>query len=346
MRVILRYAFLCAMFFVFGAIARSVFLRSQCGAKSTAAAAGPISTALVVDSSPPTTATPTAAPTTAAPSPAPGPALPSYAWLSTKEGQDTIAELEALVKAPGEDGPVRALRRVKELSETNDAVLNACHPLIHRVGRAAMTRAGKGVPFAFAGTVPFTPDAAARLGAADGYAPAKEVTEANTSLLFVCNAAFLHGVTEHFFVEQKDATSLNKAVDAVRDVVCGSFSNREWRSTWECRHGIGHGIAQWYRRDAQARVLANAVAACKAHGSALASTCMNGVWMDHWASTRVSGGADLDLDPAGALAVCSSAPARPMTSTCALYAPTAYLLHHPRDYAGAMPVTSLQRALL
>ena len=49
-------------------------------------------------------------------------------------------------------------------------------------------------------------------------------------------------------------------------------------------------------------------AACAAHGDG--GDCANGVWMDHWASTRVSGGADLDLDPAGALAVCASAPAR------------------------------------
>lgn len=65
------------------------------------------------------------------------------------------------------------------------------------------------------------------------------------------------------------------------------------------------------------------------------SAVHNGIWMDHFASTTVSGhNAD---DPVAALSVCHD-PELGLgrgLGDCQLYAPTAFLLHRPRAYVEA-----------
>jgi len=91
--------------------------------------------------------------------------------------------------------------------------------------------------------------------------------------------------------------------------------------------GIGHGVIQNYRRSKQLETLQSAIQACKK--TTFAQTCENGLWMDHFASTRVSG----MLEPESLL-VCPQLAT--FSFSCTIYAPTEYLLHYPRAYEQAV----------
>ena len=89
-------------------------------------------------------------------------------------------------------------------------------------------------------------------------------------------------------------------------------------------YGVGHGVIQNFRVVKDQETLTEAVAAFD---------CKNGLWIDHFASTRVSG----VLEPSS-LQVCTTIAQG--ASYCTIYAPTEYLLYYPTDYTGAIQFAS------
>lgn len=215
--------------------------------------------------------------------------------------------LESLEDSLKKDGPKFALSRVKDLLETNDQVASSCHPLTHMLGRASFEFYG--FQQAFGDDLIGTDDA---------------------SLLRICNAAFMHGIIEHYLRDSDN--NLLENVNMVNESICKRLNNVEL-GTWECRHGIGHGVLQYYRAQAKLQELQGALQECR--NTQFVSDCENGLWMDHFASTNVG----QDLEPSS-LQVCYTFATTSSSGICSLYSPTEFLLHHPRAYKDAIAFCS------
>jgi hypothetical protein len=115
-------------------------------------------------------------------------------------------------------------------------------------------------------------------------------------------------------------------VAMIKNNICKKLTNVK-DGVWECHHGVGHGILQHYRTIKEKETLMQAIGACA--NTSFPKDCENGLWMDHFASTKVSG----MLEPSS-LHVCRLA----MNDLwgCGTYSPTEYLLHNPGAYSEAV----------
>mmetsp|Transcript_31999 Transcript_31999/g.74997 ORF Transcript_31999/g.74997 Transcript_31999/m.74997 type:complete len:487 (+) Transcript_31999:72-1532(+) len=266
----------------------------------------------------------------------------SYQFVYTKEG---TAMMEDLLQTGKEQGPLAALTKAQGLLK-NQHFLDACHPLLHRLGRAFFNSGGNlGLSEAFRTLLPFDEAAAteakvlltersAALNGSRSDTPAAAGTE-QVKLLMVCNAAYLHGVSERFLYQAGLAGNLEAAVQFVEQQVCARFTNQAPHCKWECHHGLGHGIIQYKRYEATRAALQ---AALEASGKAIPrfrQELWNGIWMDHFASTTVSGH-DVD-DPSAVLSICvdEEVANHRGTGDCFMYSPTSFLLHRPQAYEAA-----------
>lgn len=91
--------------------------------------------------------------------------------------------------------------------------------------------------------------------------------------------------------------------------------------------GIGHGIIQKHRKEKDKETLVGAIETCSK--TPFMSDCENGLWMDHFPSSRMTS----MLEPESLL-VCSQLAISGFN--CAVYAPTEFLLHNPGAYIGAV----------
>jgi hypothetical protein len=122
----------------------------------------------------------------------------------------------------------------------------------------------------------------------------------------------------------------------------GKFLNR-WGWKWFSENRLiqfpntqyQHGILQNQRIYFQNMALQRALSLCQDAENVTTENCQNGVWMDYWAAQGMLIDQDFhsDQDP---ISICFEFPES--MSSCQLYAPTAYLLRYPRDYAGAMQI--------
>jgi hypothetical protein len=220
----------------------------------------------------------------------------SYGFLQTTRGtqlQETLHE-ELMAQSPK-----IALQHMQVLMDEDDQIANSCHPLTHMLGRNALMELG--FDQAWGGMV----------GTEDA------------SLLRICNAAYMHGIIEHYLAASEN---LVEDVAMITDTICKKLTNVK-DGVWECHHGVGHGIIQHYRTIKEKETLTQAIEACG--NTTFAKDCENGLWMDHFASTKVSG----MLEPSS-LHVCRLSIAD--VWACGTYSPTEYLLHHPRAYSEAV----------
>mmetsp|Transcript_30129 Transcript_30129/g.63018 ORF Transcript_30129/g.63018 Transcript_30129/m.63018 type:complete len:418 (-) Transcript_30129:65-1318(-) len=286
----------------------------------------------------------------------------SYNFLRTTKGSQTIHLLlhDLLQSQPPSSpqqlnssfvadnspmsGPRLALTHLSELMESDVQIHSSCHPIAHNLGRAAY-QYFDGLGAAYDGMI----------GTEDAH------------LLRLCNAAYLHGVIEFRLRDVVDTNDIASAAREIEESVCDKLTNVA-TGPWECRHGIGHGIIQRYRLDAEKDTIQKGIDAC--NQISFANDCENGLWMDHFA---VSGNImamenrmmAADVVAAGLLGAKSSLgesqqgnddlaiiqkrlelpPLPPTLQICSLgtsefdcftYAATQYLLVHPGDYIGAL----------
>ncbi|KAL7536283.1 hypothetical protein ACHAXR_007046 [Thalassiosira sp. AJA248-18] len=275
----------------------------------------------------------------------------SYNFLRTTKGSQTIRLLldDLLQKTSIDEdhlflsGPRRALTHLSELMESDGQILSSCHPLAHNLGRAAYQYFG-GLDEAYDGM----------LGTEDAH------------LLRLCNAAYLHGVIEFHLRDVDDVDNLASAAREIEEKVCSNLINVN-KGPWECHHGIGHGIIQRHRLDAERNIILKGINTC--NETAAAAECENGMWMDHFAvsgnilamETRMMAAdvvvaqlkealSSLDVNQqeakySSAIAAHFQLPPLPPTLQicrlgaafqCLNYAATEYLLVHPGDYIGAL----------
>jgi hypothetical protein len=149
------------------------------------------------------------------------------------------------------------------------------------------------------------------------------VGTSDAPLLRICNAAYMHGIIEHYLAASEN---LIDDVAMITNTICKGLSEVK-DGVWECHHGVGHGIIQHFRNIKEKETLTQAIEGC-GH-TAFPKDCENGLWMDHFESTKVSG----MLEPSS-LHVCLLSKAD--FWACGNYAPTEYLLHYPRAYSGAV----------
>eukprot|EP00804_Cyclotella_cryptica_P020623 CCRYP_003450-RA/>CCRYP_003450-RA protein AED:0.37 eAED:0.37 QI:32/1/1/1/1/1/2/276/516 len=202
----------------------------------------------------------------------------SYNFLRTTKGSSTIRILLKDLFHPNPEGnltqstesevddyerlggPRRALTHLIQLMKDDGQIHSSCHPLAHNLGRAAYEYFGSS-------------DAAfdSMIGTDDA------------KLLRVCNAAYLHGVIKFHLRDVHDVDDLIREAAEIQANVCSQLTNVNL-GTWECQHGIGHGIIQRLRMDGEQSIVKLGIEACeKAFPSGGSSTCENGLWMDHFA---------------------------------------------------------------
>jgi hypothetical protein len=220
----------------------------------------------------------------------------SYGFLQTTRGTQLGETLHEELMA---QSPKIALQHMQVLMDDDDQIANSCHPLTHMLGRNALMELG--FDLAWGGMV----------GTEDA------------SLLRICNAAYMHGIIEHYLAASEN---LVDDVAMITNTICNKLTNVK-DGVWECHHGVGHGIIQHYRTIKEKETLTQAIEACG--NTTFAKDCENGLWMDHFASTKVSG----MLEPSS-LHVCSLSIAD--VWACGTYSPTEYLLHYPRAYSEAV----------
>eukprot|EP00529_Nitzschia_sp_RCC80_P025198 CAMPEP_0113443382 /NCGR_PEP_ID=MMETSP0014_2-20120614/2111_1 /TAXON_ID=2857 /ORGANISM="Nitzschia sp." /LENGTH=536 /DNA_ID=CAMNT_0000334339 /DNA_START=118 /DNA_END=1728 /DNA_ORIENTATION=- /assembly_acc=CAM_ASM_000159 len=246
----------------------------------------------------------------------------SYSFLQTTKGQKTLKELLQVLETRG---PREVLVEVGSLMEEDDQVAASCHPLTHRIGRRALQLYGYEDSF---GDMPGTPD---------------------DSLLHTCNAAYMHGIIEHYLLNSTSLTSLQQDAAHVEETLCGVLNEGVEQGVlttlpWECRHGIGHGILQQLQQTADYETLKSSLSACANSCSFVrdisakdclvyARTCQNGVWMDYFTSSVAL--TAMSVDPK-LTQICTSMPGNMITDDCFYYVPTAFLLHNPQEYAAAI----------
>lgn len=259
----------------------------------------------------------------------------SYNFLRTRKGSETMRLLLDDLLAPSPEQPKRALKHLEELMAQDAQILDSCHPLAHNLGRTSYQLFGT-LEEAFYGL----------LGTDD------------VGLVRMCNAAYLHGVIE-FHLREARLEDLAIVSQEIEEEVCNKLTNVTF-GTWECHHGIGHGIIQRHRMESERDIILKGLQTCKA--TANAAECENGLWMDHFAvsgnilamETRMMAGdvvvgellkslgegrQDVDLSR-------FQLPPLPPTlqichigislSNCFIYAASEYLLAHPGDYIGSL----------
>ena len=211
----------------------------------------------------------------------------------------------------GGGGPLSVLTRTSELMNDDNAFLDNCHHITHRLGRAAYRSMGvEGALADFWGST------------------------RSANLLRICNGAFLHGIIETHLKEVEDPAAAAMELDSA---VCSKLRGVP-EGTWECRHGIGHGFVQNIRDKNDRQTIDDAIAMCqqKPFAVGMQQACENGVWMDYFVSSRFEGAFSFDAESAiSSLTLCAKS-ATTIANDCALYSPTEYLLHRPRDYKGAL----------
>lgn len=245
----------------------------------------------------------------------------SYNFLKTQKGKDTSEILQQLLTT---QGAKPALLQLTTLMQEDAQIADSCHPLAHGLGQQALA-----VSNGFREAL----DAFQPLG----------LNDRDDNLLRTCNGAFMHGMIEHYIGQQSPTNSqeeLNKAVAMVQTTLCANISPGEANldNAWECQHGIGHGILQYYRRAAKRQMLENSLHVCAHATNVTTSYCQNGLWMDYFLNTAMVDHS-FQQDPSRALQVCfdyANITSQAAIQDCIYYAPTAYLLHNPKDYNGAM----------
>ncbi len=133
----------------------------------------------------------------------------------------------------------------------------------------------------------------------------------------LCNSGYLHGAIEEYLSNEPISSSaLLHVCEGIRS---GSFEE------WQCIHGIGHGLMFMKRHD-----LTLAISECeKMPTNARTEYCVNGVYMELFSIDGVRHRSP-QLDRSDPMTTCSHAGKH--VSTCALYAPTQYLVQNDGDY--------------
>ncbi len=198
---------------------------------------------------------------------------------------------DKLIMLVNQQDPRVALEYLHRTSQTNPSLLRSCHSLVHEIGRSAYLRYGDF---------------------------AKAMSYRNEE----CNSGYLHGVIEEALAKSPDP--LQKIKD-----ICSSYKGETYLS-WECYHGIGHGLMLVTDNE-----LPLSIAYCKEFQTHfMKDNCANGVYMENF-NTDQKIHLSHYLDPHDPFVPCETQP-NEFRELCYIYAPVYFLSLHPNQYDKAL----------
>ncbi len=198
---------------------------------------------------------------------------------------------DELIVMVNEQNPRVALEYLQKTSSSNPSLQRSCHSLVHAIGRATYLRYGDF---------------------------AKAMSYRNEE----CNSGFLHGVIEE---------ALAKSPDPLQNIknLCNSYTGETYLS-WECYHGIGHGLMLVMDND-----LPRSLLYCKEFQTHfMQDNCANGVFMENF-NTDQKIHVSHYLDPRDPFVPCETQPSE-FQQVCYVYAPVYYLSLFPNQYDKAL----------
>ena len=211
--------------------------------------------------------------------------------LKELSGREYSIVKEDFLKILDEYGPKVALTELRERIKIDNEMLRSCHALVHDIGRATYEKYG-------------------------------DFGEAIKSQDEICNSGYLHGVIEAHFSESQD-------IFATMKTVCSSYPLGKYLS-WECYHGIGHGVMYFTAND-----LPKALELCRNYENTFESeNCVNGVFMENFNTDQKLHHSKF-LKENDLFYPCQEQ-SLGYKGICYLYAPTYYLSLHKNDYSGAL----------
>lgn len=198
---------------------------------------------------------------------------------------------DELILIVNQQDPRAALEYLHRTSQTNPSLLRSCHALVHEIGRSAYLRYGDF---------------------------AKAMSYRNEE----CNSGYLHGVIEEALAKSSDPLQKIKHI-------CSSYKGETYLS-WECYHGIGHGLMLVTDND-----LPQSLAYCKEFETYFTKiNCANGVFMENF-NTDQKIHVSYYLDPQNPFVPCETQ-AKEFQELCYIYAPVYFLSLHPNQYEKAL----------
>jgi hypothetical protein len=189
------------------------------------------------------------------------------------------------------ENPRSALAMLREMIKTDNALLRSCHAMVHDIGHEAYEIYGS-----FGEAVKYQDE--------------------------ICNSGYIHGVIESHFLASVDVFSAMKAV-------CSPYPLEKYMS-WECYHGVGHGLMYYTEND-----LPRSLDLCRGLESEFAiNTCINGVFMENFNADQKLH-VSVFLDENDPLFPCPEQDSI-YKHDCYLYAPTYFLSLNKNNYTGAL----------
>ena len=158
------------------------------------------------------------------------------------------------------ENPRMAIELLKKKMAENPAVLQSCHELLHEVGR-------------------------------ESYRKYEDFGRAIQYQEEICVSGYIHGIIEEYFQQAED-------VDVAMMSVCEKYPEGKY-ITWECYHGIGHGLM--YFNDNNLPLSLQKCALLK--DSFAQSACANGAYMENFNADDVVHPSQY-LDPKDPFASC------------------------------------------
>lgn len=146
-----------------------------------------------------------------------------------------------LTKILNDTNPRAAIEELKAVTEEDPSVLANCHEIIHELGHEAYEKYNS---FAVA------------MSYHDSF----------------CTSGYTHGVIEQLFGEAEDINDLDRSLLTICKDIQDQFLS------WECYHGIGHGLMFYFGNN-----VSTAISYCDKFATYdEQSACANGVFMEHF----------------------------------------------------------------
>lgn len=185
-----------------------------------------------------------------------------------------------------EKDPRFAIEKLKQMSNQSESISASCHEILHKFGHLA-------------------------------YEEYDDFSKAISYNDPVCISGYTHGVIEAMFSESDD-------IESSLENSCDDLNNGYL--TWQCHHGLGHGLMFRYSNDVD-----TSVKLCNKNSGGMASACANGAYMEHFNE-------DIDdqsfLENSGQiLDFCRG---REYKDDCFYNAPIQFLYESNYDYKGAI----------
>ncbi len=209
----------------------------------------------------------------------------------TRSSQELHTINTTLIETVDNKDPRAALELLEQKAASSDAIAASCHALAHSIGHEAFNKYKN-----FGKTMSYQNE--------------------------ICNSGYIHGVIESYFTSSVD-------IQLVMLSVCNAYKLESFLS-WECFHGIGHGIMFYTNNN-----LPLSLQTCDRYKQKFSwSACVNGVFMENFNTDQKIHYSQY-LSKTNPFYPCETEENKYKTD-CYIYAPTYYLHLYHTQYDKAL----------